>query len=618
MLFEKSIAVKSTIILTKLSLLVFLLNWVQVSNLDACIGPPRQPICGKTVVFAKASPPHQVINNPTGPVQFSVPVTVFIQRTAGCDLLPAPVVPVSVTISLTVNCNPGPGGSGFLVSSILVDGFNNFSVPVTVPAGQPRICNITGSATVTFSDGMTFTSSGDTVVCLVEPSPTDPNTPRLDLELLTPSIDNVHPGDQATMSYRITNNDPDESWSGSFTANLQNATDTPTEGIMYNPDGTGLYSLAEPNGDHYPIAFGDDLLPGLCVPLPLDPQLTQPGQIDRLIELDPGEQITIDVIARPWGGCANGSCGEATVILDGFFSDSTEGFACAGAVVANDTSREPDFICPGSGSVARFSVVNAQAAQGRFTAPTPMGDPVDLDFDFNTLEVDGGIPDPIYDFMAALDDFTGRAQFYPFAEGPFEFIQGSSEFRVAPNGIDPLWERVDRLTGLTFGDIAPAYKHKVNADIDGDGNNDVCFEIEIQTSVHPVDGINFLTPTGTNDLSELFTDGFESGNISRWSATVPERGNNPTIDNYQVYFDMRAFMTDSVAPYPCPMDTTADFDGDGLVTATDLQSLYPGFALSATSPQDRDGDLLLTLADLVEVNDKVGCQESGAPGFARR
>ena len=604
----------------KLALVLWIVNWGVKTNVNACVGPPRPPICGKTVVFAKASPPHQIINNPTGQVNFTVPVTVFIERTAGCDLLPTPVVPVSVSISLTVGCTPGPSGSGTLVSGNLFDGYNNFQVPVTVPAGQPRICNITGTAAVTFSDGMTLTGSGDTVVCLVEEAPTIPDTPRLDLELLTPSIDLVHPGDQAVMRYRLTNNDDSESFSGTFTAGIQTATVEPLEGIMYNPDGSGAYVVADPVADHFPIAFEDDLLPGLCVPLPLDPQLTQPGSRDRVIVLDPGEERIISVIARPWGTCANGSCNEATVVLDGNFSDQSQGFACAGAVVGADTNQVPDFQCPGSGMAATFSVVDPLTAQGRFTAQDALGNDIVLDFDYNTLDFEGLPPNPANDFLERLTDHVGRAQY--FVQGPFlslSTLAGESELRVSPNGmLTPIWREIKPVGGASFEDIGPTTKNKVEIDVDGDMMPDFCVETLVRGSLFSFDDGDFFVPSKPITESELFEDGFSSGNITRWSFEMPPSRGNNMIDGFQLYFETSAFISETTAPYPCPMDTTADFDADGLVTENDLETLYPDFVQSAASPRDRDGDQTITVRDLLQVSAKVGCQEAGAPAFARK
>ena len=75
-----------------------------------------------------------------------------------------------------------PGGS-----------FNNYSVPITVPAGTATgLYQAMAKATVNFSDGSSIKQSGNTVVCLVDPAPGNPSVPRLDMQLLIPS--NTAPG----------------------------------------------------------------------------------------------------------------------------------------------------------------------------------------------------------------------------------------------------------------------------------------------------------------------------------------------------------------------------------------------------------------------------------------
>lgn len=75
--------------------------------------------------------------------------------------------------------------------------------------------------------------------------------------------------------------------------------------------------------------------------------------VPTLIEpmtLAPGESRIIDIYVRPWGMCADGSCGGGKVKIDGQFSDFSDGFACAGFIAAADTTAPPTFEWPDAGS----------------------------------------------------------------------------------------------------------------------------------------------------------------------------------------------------------------------------------------------------------------------------
>lgn len=52
------------------------------------------------------------------------------------------------------------------------------------------------------------------MVCIVDPEPGNPDVARLDMQLLTPAIQTAAPGEQSSAVYRITNNDPNERFSG--------------------------------------------------------------------------------------------------------------------------------------------------------------------------------------------------------------------------------------------------------------------------------------------------------------------------------------------------------------------------------------------------------------------
>jgi hypothetical protein len=209
-------------------------------------------------------------------------------------------------------------------------GFNAYSVPVTIPAGTPLgVYCVRGKATVTFSDGITITATGDQVVCLVEEAPGQPGKPRLGIELLTDPFPRCAPGDQFIARYKITNNDPNKSVKLTAFADSNQ--------IAIRPQGAnetqGVFAIANPFGDDFPIAFN----PENCIPLP-DHPFTQGEISKRIKKIKPGRSTIIEVGIRSFGACGTGSCSESTLRVEGKFSDDRPALACAGMALYIDTS----------------------------------------------------------------------------------------------------------------------------------------------------------------------------------------------------------------------------------------------------------------------------------------
>lgn len=336
----------------------------------ACGGTPPPPFCGASIVLVKAVPDVVVIPPGGDPFEVVVPTLVFFQLFGGA----CPDPPYFVDIDIDVICTdlggaPAPGGSGSFMGPI-APGFNFIGVPVTIDPGPARLCTVVGTASTTLilpvgpqpSGGPPITASvtisdmGDTVMCLVDPLPGTTDTPRLDMTLIEPvsgEIQCAHPGDQVGFMYTITNNDPLEKFEGDLSVVSRNSSRLPmTSGEDLTSAGGGVVAISDTgDGDDFPIAFRDGLDILGCVPLPVDPILSVSPEITTTISLDPLESVDVEIFARSWGMCANGSCGEGTVTLRGEFSDTTEGFACAGFALAADTSKPSSYQWPDAGHV---------------------------------------------------------------------------------------------------------------------------------------------------------------------------------------------------------------------------------------------------------------------------
>ena len=331
---------------------------------DACVGPPPEPFCTKTLQLAIAGPP--VILLPAGGT-FDISALVYfglLEFPPGFGICPDG--PYRVDIDVTATCSPGGAdGAGQLLGASITTGYNTLTIPITVPAGPPRRCELAATATVTLGDGMVLSDDATNLACLGDPAPGMADTPRLDLELFAPvgaEIARVHPGDPNRFLYGITNNDPEETFTGVLSVDSVNESRLPDfSGPM--PPGTAVISISDPvAGDNFPVELAEISNPAflggppenVCIALPPDP-LDPVVPTDTLeIVLEPGQSMLVSVDSRPWGMCAVGSCSRQSIDLAGAFSDLTSGLACTGVVTAADASVALARACDDSGEIVLF------------------------------------------------------------------------------------------------------------------------------------------------------------------------------------------------------------------------------------------------------------------------
>ncbi len=556
--------------------------WLAASPSQACGGKPA-PFCGKTLVLSQAAPP--VILLPGGG-SFDIPLTVYFQVfdfPAGAGLCPPG--PYTADIDLTLTCIPAGDGGGALSAVPLAFGYNDLSVTVTLPAGPPRVCEVVGLATATFSDGMELTATSDSLVCLGDPAPGNPSLPRLDMELIGgEAIGKVHPGDQSAWVYRITNNDPSASYSGLLSLEMLNSSRLPGMSGPSTPGSNG-FSISDPGlGDNFPLGFADDLVDG-CLPLPPDPTSPVIPLIEMPIQLPPGDFIEVDAFARPWGMCADGSCGRAKVLLDGTFSDTSDGIACSGFVSAADVTVPPLYLWPDSGQTMFFQPP-PDPFLGRLTGFGEFLPKLGVMIDFLTLPpqmaIDGQPPLPLPPqmFSEPVDGTLGRTHahfedpqglfqvdsffdiFYrieiaPSPQEPFETeliamelvggapsgFENQAPFAMGQIGIllpgstdfDGFLELMPQISGLAFdenGEGRDLLFGLVELQLSGDG---LGVDIHLQGQVAPGSGQQIIALDLFQDFRgflaqqihlpcpdcDIFGDGFESGDTAGWSSSLP-------------------------------------------------------------------------------------------------
>ena len=538
----------------------------------ACVGPPPEPVCGKNLTLALAGPPTILTSGGTHDVSALVYFSLldFPQGLGAC-----PIGPYTVDLTVTATCSPGPDAMGEVLGASITPGFNDLSVSLTIPAGPARRCALGATATVTLADGMVLTETADNVLCVVDPAQGSPD-PRLDLELLGPAGTEVvrkHPGDQAAFTYRVTNNDPTETFLGGLMADMVNESRMPGMSGP-QPPGTGVFSISDPaEGDHFPISFDDGLFEG-CVPLPPDPLNPTIPTIYEMVELAPGEFTDITIYSRTWGMCADGSCGRSTVTVEGEFSDLSPGLACSGFVLAADRNVPPDYLWPDAGEVGEFPPPKEPGEPELRLGGEPFpGVPIELLLELlqALLFVDGQPANAPLVTTDRLDPERGRMQLQFLGDfAPTVRVDFHGEILASALGLgdEADTESVSLLNGPTGFESRFPSARALNRYTNTSEGVDSFFDVSLQLAFvgidnlgnrHPFDfnNIQFVRREdgsgldvnlgngqlngGTgNDLLAIeasldlrgfvspevdptlvFTDGFESGNVSRWSTSLP-------------------------------------------------------------------------------------------------
>jgi len=339
-------------------LVILIFSYIQILPCEGSLNPP----CSRSIFLAKFAPATVVIPA-SGPINVPVGLLPFVtwdNTNNNCGQ------PSNAILTLTLNCTPVGGGATTVVGPVnipvpvpVTPGAQPLGAPaiVTIPAGTitgttPQICLVVGTYTVSFSGGTIgngdISGTGDTEVCLIEPSPIDASKPRLDVFYI-PQDDEEYlscrRGDQGTAFFGIFNNDPNESVSLTLTSEGRQIAGLP-DGISIddavNENVRAISSIA-PGTDTFPAAFADELLPGEF--LHGDPTASDPMGITRDVLLGPGESTIIGLTMRSYAMCADGSCNERNFNLIGQFSDGTPALGCGSTVLIVDDEAPKSVLC---------------------------------------------------------------------------------------------------------------------------------------------------------------------------------------------------------------------------------------------------------------------------------
>lgn len=359
------------------------------------------PPCGQTIYLAKFAPSTVVNPGPSSAITVQIGLLPFVswKLVSGC------AQPSGASfISLKLTCTPAGGGTPIVVGWQTMNNLPTPTVPgiqnvgsfnYVIPAGTlPQgnfVCSVAGEYHVPFGPGTgtgTIIGTGDTEVCLVEPSPLDPSVPRLDMQCIDTSGTGMgyqacRRGDQTINYYLIANNDPLESVTLTFDSMTNQAARFPGGD---NLDGT-LFAISSstPGTDNFPQAFLGDLNENGLI--------TQPPPLDTIPDgmvtsdpftLGPNEITIMPVAIRSHGMCADGSCSEVLGRVSGLFSDGSMAIGSVGTatVVQDVPAKSPlheftDMIEMGPMASARWTPTMYGFGEPRFDINEPFVAPID-------------------------------------------------------------------------------------------------------------------------------------------------------------------------------------------------------------------------------------------------
>lgn len=304
-----------------------------IAIIIACSGSPTPPTCPQTIFLSKYTPATFVI--PTGGGAFTVPIGIlpFVSWdnvTNGC------AVPGGASVTFTLTCSPVGGGAPFVLgpqtttlTTPTVPGAQppgGLTVPFTVPGGTPAsFCTVVGTYDVGFAGGIgagTLSATGDTQVCLVDPSPDNPDLPLVQLELVSLDLQSVapiafHQGDQTLVFIKAINNDLNHTATFDIRSEGVQVAGFP-DGITNDEDAynAGIYRISLTDADVFPAELFTEEDGSPVDRIPGDPLSQDPRLLEHDIVLGPGEVDIFGIAINSFGACADGSCSERNVCAD--------------------------------------------------------------------------------------------------------------------------------------------------------------------------------------------------------------------------------------------------------------------------------------------------------------
>ena len=549
-------------------------------------GSPPPNECGVAGSLTVLAPGKAAL---TGGGSITIDTLLYFEQT---NPIGAPCAPPPFTAFVEVTLS-GPGGNLVGLAIVPVNpGFNVVPVNLTTPAGPARVNSGTAVARIqTGGTGQAWIESLPFQIEVVPPEPAAPSLPEgISMEFIGNGVSQAHPGDERSLTLRITNANPTDFFSGALDVRAPNAALAPTfasgaYGAAWSigdpdPEVGGFNVAIPPNGQD---GFGCVILEQLPAPAPAG---------STFIEVPPSASLDIEVEVRSRTLSANGSAGQGVAILQGMLGGGGMEDASAFFAHGADAFLPPDYACKGNGATSFIEPVAPDTLNAT-------GAPDGVDFFDARIRV---LNPQLFDMNGApiaasvnfssppIGPFRGRLQ-TEFTPMPGQSIAPademfSIEIPIELTAQDFMGPRTVTLrnaqvaTGLPTGidDVAPYLVFR--ADTAG-GNAPLAFF----DGVHQWSGEAMLDSGDTVPLQFLSAtitpfpsrDGYVlSADVIAPSGTL--RGLDPLIIFGRFKNDFR-----STGLPGCG----CDFNGDFVVDFSDLNILLSGFGTSGLAP---DGD----------------------------
>lgn len=309
-------------------------------------GTPPPYLCARAYHFGAASEKSTVSADTGGAVNINtVHFVKNVNNDASCES-GLGIVMMSVIIKCPGQADIATSFGPFFLTKL---GFTTFPIVVNMPAGSAGKCTVEITSNVTFSDGQQVTQTVNHPVDMTPGAVGDTGTPNIEVTLLNVGATNFGPPSQGGFfDVEITNNSPDQTWTGSVTAMMGMVSDEAEVIAGQDDNAIGVFGVTNNNGnDTFPVNIGDILFPP-CFAMSDDPSTVGPQTATSdEFELDGWDTTTVRVNYDSYPLSPDGAMGQLSVRAEGTFADGTSASACATGVVGVDTSMPPpDMSCP--------------------------------------------------------------------------------------------------------------------------------------------------------------------------------------------------------------------------------------------------------------------------------
>ena len=249
------------------------------------------------------------------------------------DLIGKPSDGLTTTFSAHYEVESPGYGSHTLPVELVMLSFDNSQIS-ELPELEAGMCTVWGTARMVTDEGTFEVSCGEQDVCFLDgPTLTTSENPKVGLQIVdsmgNPTSGNVlgAPGAPVVSFYQLSNHS-EESLTAEFLVSSDNVNELATV------SGSGdSHNLSAGEGDDFPMIvttqWEDVEVDDICFALGEPATSISPSASEPVIKLGAGETVTVAVITRSWGLCADGSCSKLTAWVGGEVGGERF-LACAG------------------------------------------------------------------------------------------------------------------------------------------------------------------------------------------------------------------------------------------------------------------------------------------------